>query len=600
MSIGEINSFSDEYSLTSAPRQRVDSVDSLYVDSKTSPDLSPTGRRFGPATSSLLGGGYSSHSDDSSVFTSDDDFSVAGDDGDKNLQYSTSTSPNLTRAVSPVARSAASERSPPRSPKSNGESISSVGKEIIFNPMLDTSRQEIVFVSDRSVVEPRSAESESCDSEDDDVNSENDDVSVHSMLGAREGQESAVSEIADVPSDNQNLADEENVTETSQENVLPHRSAPPKRRGSDGVQPLAASQRLSFVQAFPPTIEEESDEDIVHSMTRTSTRELSVDLDEIDKTLQSDSTTRDIAIRLRRFDRKKSIHESKRELLSQINLALDLADESALRGERTNSMEERLRASKLRVRKMEELANQISNDSFKYNDLTRDEDKEDEEDEADDNTGEDAAIRVKVLSLRVSVQQQQERIEELEEERNFNATKVSELVELMNVTSADDVHEHLRNKAMELANLTNGVKMLRRQLKETTTRAQTLKEKRDESNAMAAKLSEILRRKESEGKRHVPADNQSPEEEKVNQGHVLTRDQALELTIKKLQEKVEFLAEERAYNRAKIETLTSSIGEMTDENEARREKIAALEKINPRHRWEPPLRCNESENGPAK
>jgi hypothetical protein len=246
-----------------------------------------------------------------------------------------------------------------------------------------------------------------------------------------------------------------------------------------------------------------------------------------------------------------------------------------------SSPEEKLRKSMERVKRMEEMGDQIRNDpSLDFAEIKRQEEVTLQQfiDATDDlrQTSNEADMQyAEILELHSRLQEQQNMIEELEQERDYHASKVAELTELLRLTTKDEIGEHLAEKSLLVAELGHEVSVLRKKLQESEERAAALKAERDANKSVVVELSESIW---SSGKQQ-PNNPQSEEaaKELIEKGGVIPENSALEMTITHLQKKIEQLEEEKAEFMNTVTELQASINEITQENEARELKISALE-----------------------
>ena len=178
----------------------------------------------------------------------------------------------------------------------------------------------------------------------------------------------------------------------------------------------------------------------------------------------------------------------------------------------------------------------------------------------------------KVVELRATLAETQALVEDLEQERNFSAAKVAELQELLSINSKDEARTHASAKAMQVATLTIEVEQLRMALQNSDTQLEALQQERDANRTMMVGLSDVFRMTDET----LNVEN-CESAQKLKDGEVLTRDQALELTVVSLRKKVETLAEEKSDSQATIEALKEAMLELQQDNEARETKINALE-----------------------
>ena len=177
-----------------------------------------------------------------------------------------------------------------------------------------------------------------------------------------------------------------------------------------------------------------------------------------------------------------------------------------------------------------------------------------------------------VVELRAKLAETLALVDDLEQERNFSAAKMAEMQELFSMNSEDEARAHASSKAMQVATLTIEVQQLRMALQNSNTQLEALQQERDANRAMVVELSDVFRMTDE------PQNVENYESaQKLKDGEVLTRDQALELTVVSLRKKVETLAEEKSDSQATIEALKRAMLELQQDNDARENKINALE-----------------------
>jgi len=148
-----------------------------------------------------------------------------------------------------------------------------------------------------------------------------------------------------------------------------------------------------------------------------------------------------------------------------------------------------------------------------------------------------------IIEQRNRLQEQQEQIESLEQERNFHTCKIAELAELLKMNNENEMQDHLTQKSMLVAQLDQEVASLRQKL----------------NKSQAAKAIE------------------NPTDGFGDMGGVIPQNHALEATIASLQNKIEELELEKSQYMDTVEDLMESVSKLSNENEMRQVKITAAE-----------------------
>lgn len=189
------------------------------------------------------------------------------------------------------------------------------------------------------------------------------------------------------------------------------------------------------------------------------------------------------------------------------------------------------------------------------------------------NNGEQSDMYMsELLELRARLHEQQQQIEYLEEERSYNVSKVAELNALVERAGNGDVMQHLAEKSVQVAELNHEISILREKLARSEVRSTALEAERDANKTVILNLSESLWKNDS-----LSGSANNATHAFIKQGGVIPASDAMELTIAHLQSKIESLEDENAAYKESVESLTASVLELTQENDARMLKIAALE-----------------------
>ena len=247
------------------------------------------------------------------------------------------------------------------------------------------------------------------------------------------------------------------------------------------------------------------------------------------------------------------------------------------------SPEAKLRTSLQKARQMEEVGDQVLQDRFQdvggaeleERSNSRVDGLANSEHTSQMSSQQSEMLCAEIFELRARLREQQLQIELLEEDRGYNASKVAELTSVIQRSGTDDLLQHLTDKAIQVAELNHKVAVLREELSRAADRSTVLEAERDANKTVIAHLSESLWKKAplSEG----TAESDDVGHALMKRGGVIPENDALGMTIASLQKKIEDLEEERAVFRETVETLTNSVLELTQENEAKMRHIAALE-----------------------
>lgn len=97
-----------------------------------------------------------------------------------------------------------------------------------------------------------------------------------------------------------------------------------------------------------------------------------------------------------------------------------------------------------------------------------------------------------VIELRSELQKNQNRLHDLEQERNIHLAKVSELLNLLTLHSASEMEKELHVKVLMVAELGSRMEELRKKLEESQDRVEKLEQEREANMAMVVELSQIL------------------------------------------------------------------------------------------------------------
>lgn len=245
------------------------------------------------------------------------------------------------------------------------------------------------------------------------------------------------------------------------------------------------------------------------------------------------------------------------------------------------SPDAKLRTSLQRARQMEEVGEQVRQDRFQQAGETELEVRPIIDSLRNDDfdlrkSSQNSEIQsAEIFELRASLQEQLLQIENLERDRGYNASKVAELTSVIQRSGTDDLLQHLTEKSIEVAELRHEVAILREELNRAADRRTVLEAERDANKTVIANLSASLWKKDPLGSSTIGGHDAV--HELMKQGGVIPENDALGMTIARLQTKIEALEDERAAYKETVETLTASVSELTEDNDAKMRQIAALE-----------------------
>mmetsp|Transcript_3562 Transcript_3562/g.5272 ORF Transcript_3562/g.5272 Transcript_3562/m.5272 type:complete len:700 (-) Transcript_3562:324-2423(-) len=239
---------------------------------------------------------------------------------------------------------------------------------------------------------------------------------------------------------------------------------------------------------------------------------------------------------------------------------------------RNASYREKLRRSILKVNAMEAMGDRIRDDSnyeIEYEDI---------ETFTEVNENFQTSVQqvdmqgAEIMELRSRLQDQQEEIETLEQERDFQASKIAELTELLKMSDEKQVQDHLTQKSFLVAELGHEVTTLRQKLAKAQAKSTGLESALDAKKRAVRNLSEDIWSMES-----PKGESADVAQSLMKNGGVIPQTHALEMTIANLQKKIEVLEEEKAHYMSTVEELNASVTKLSYDNEARRLKISKLE-----------------------
>jgi hypothetical protein len=172
-----------------------------------------------------------------------------------------------------------------------------------------------------------------------------------------------------------------------------------------------------------------------------------------------------------------------------------------------------------------------------------------------------AVLRADICQLRL-------RVEEVEEERNFNAAKANELEDLLTKFKSDYVHEELVKKSLQVAEMYMSLDKLRGKIKKLKEKNSKLKKEKVEDQKKMESLSGVVRSLQCES-------YDSEEEEET----VLTPEKALDMTLKNMKFHIEVLEDERQKLSIMCKTQENKVAKLEKEGELKDVKVEMLEEL---------------------
>lgn len=178
-----------------------------------------------------------------------------------------------------------------------------------------------------------------------------------------------------------------------------------------------------------------------------------------------------------------------------------------------------------------------------------------------------AALRSEMCQLRL-------RLEEVEEDRNYNAAKTNELQELLKDFKKEHVHDVLVKKSLQVAEMAMSLDNLQGQIKALKAENQKLKRARQEDMTKMQDLSGVVRSLQC-ASYSSDEDEDDDDEEEI----VLTPEKALDMTLKNMKFHIEVLEDERQSLSMKCKDQGSKISMLEKESELKDVKVDMLEEL---------------------
>jgi uncharacterized protein YcbK (DUF882 family) len=177
-----------------------------------------------------------------------------------------------------------------------------------------------------------------------------------------------------------------------------------------------------------------------------------------------------------------------------------------------------------------------------------------------------AGLRSEMCQLRL-------RLEEVEEDRNYNAAKTNELQELLRDFKKEHVHDVLVKKSLQVAEMSMSLDKLQGEIKALKAENQKLKRGRQEDKKKMQDLSDVVRSLQCAS--YSSDEDDDDDEEEV----VLTPEKALDMTLKNMKFYVEVLEDERQNLSMKCKDQESKIAMLEKESELNNVKVEMLEEL---------------------
>ncbi|KAG7374048.1 hypothetical protein IV203_013143 [Nitzschia inconspicua] len=169
------------------------------------------------------------------------------------------------------------------------------------------------------------------------------------------------------------------------------------------------------------------------------------------------------------------------------------------------------------------------------------------------------------------------RVEELEEERNFHATKASELTSLINTIKTDGANAALVKKVMQVADLKIEIQKLKKEKEDILQENVRFQRQRDCAHKELEDLSVVVRSLQTsvyaEDEAFEPGDEE--EEEEI----VLTAEKALDMTLGNMKAHIEVLEDALQAKAAQYKECKKKAFLLQKDNEVNIVKIEMLEEL---------------------
>jgi hypothetical protein len=177
-----------------------------------------------------------------------------------------------------------------------------------------------------------------------------------------------------------------------------------------------------------------------------------------------------------------------------------------------------------------------------------------------------AGLRSEVCQLRV-------RMEEIEEERNFNAAKANEFQDILSTFKKEHVHEELVKKSLQVAEMSMSLDSLKSQIRTLTAENEKLRNASAEDRSKMTDLSGVVR--SLQGYASCESDEEDEDEEEV----VLTAEKALDMTLKNMKFHIEVLEDELQDRSVKCKDQERKIAKLEKESDLKNLKVEMLEEL---------------------
>jgi hypothetical protein len=180
-------------------------------------------------------------------------------------------------------------------------------------------------------------------------------------------------------------------------------------------------------------------------------------------------------------------------------------------------------------------------------------------------------MRTEVESLRNSLCELQIRLENVEDERNYNAAKANELQSLVDSQKKDSIQDDLVQKILQVAKMSMSIDKLEALIKTLVAENHKLRTERHDEAKQMEKMSGVVRSLQYESGND---DNDNDDVEVV-----LTPEKALDMTMKNMKIHMEALEDDREQLAMKCKDQEKKISSLGNENELLEVKLEMLEEL---------------------
>eukprot|EP00980_Cylindrotheca_fusiformis_P014825 scaffold4031_cov135-Cylindrotheca_fusiformis.AAC.12 len=181
-------------------------------------------------------------------------------------------------------------------------------------------------------------------------------------------------------------------------------------------------------------------------------------------------------------------------------------------------------------------------------------------------------MRNEVDSLRNTICELQLRLENVEQERNYNAAKANELQDLVKAQTKGSAEEALVQKSLQVAEMSMTIDKLNARIQALVEENHKVRTDRHNDTKQMEKMSGLVRSLQHQGDR---GDNPAADDA----GGVLTPEKALDMTIKNLNVQMEALEEDRQELAVKCKEQETKIDMLENDNKLLEVKVDMLEEL---------------------